>query len=340
MRAVMILLLAGLVSACSHPRQEVTGQLTHQVLLPAHQQWHDSNAALLVATQGYCASELDLAALKQSFYRSLQGWAHLQPLMIGPLAEGNRSWQVQFWPDKRNLVARQVEALLDAASSLDQQALENGSVVVQGLSAFEYVVFDDSVDLEKQSERYCPLLTGIARHQVALSAQVLSLWEGPDGMTAMLTTFPNARFANVDEALGSILRTQITAVDTLKKKLGVPMGRLNKGVPQPWQAEAWRSQHSISNLQASLSGARAVWERVRSLVGDTQLVTRIDAAYENTAQKLAGLSEPLVLLVQHKDNQLRLQSLYDSLDNLETLQQIELARDLGIQLGFNANDGD
>jgi len=340
MRAVMIALVAVLLSACSNPREEVTEQLAHQVLLPAHQQWHDSNAALLVATQGYCADELDEPALKQGFYRVLQSWSYLQPLMVGPMAEGNRSWQVQFWPDKRNMVARQVEALLDASSPLSQEALEGASVVVQGLSAFEYVLFDEAVDLDTQSERYCPLLIGIARHQQALSKAVLALWEGPQGMAAMLVDFPNQRYASADEALSLILRTQITAVDVLKKKLGTPMGRLNKGVPQPWQAEAWRSQHSIGNLQASLAGARAVWEPVRSLVGDAQLVSRIDSAYENTAQKLAGLPAPLVELVQNKGNLPRLQSLYDSLDNLENLQQVELAKDLGIQLGFNANDGD
>ncbi len=340
MRNVLPVLLAMLVAACSDPRQEVTEQLTNQVLLPAHEKWHGSNAALLVATEGFCAGELDVSALEQAFYRTLQQWSYLQPLMMGPMAEGNRSWQVQFWPDKRNMVARQVEDLLAAASPLSQEALEGASVVVQGLSAFEYVVFDEAVDLSSQSDRYCPLLTGIARHQQALSGEVLSLWAGPEGMTVMLTAFPNARFASADEALGSILRTQITAVDVLKKKLGVPMGRLNQGVAQPWQAEAWRSQHSAGNLQASLSGAQAVWERVRSLVASADLVTRIDAAYQDTGKKLAALPAPLVTLVQEPEQQSQLQSLYDSLDNLETLQQVELARDLGIQIGFNANDGD
>ncbi|WP_290523796.1 imelysin family protein [Alcanivorax sp.] len=340
MRAVYLVLLAVLVSACSNPREEVTVQLANQVLLPAHEQWHGSNGALRVAAEGFCAGELDRPALEQSFYRALQSWSYLQPLMVGPMAEGNRSWQVQFWPDKRNLVARQVEALLDASNPLTPDALESASVVVQGLTAFEYVLFDETVALADSMARYCPLLTGIARHQQALSGSVLAMWEGPEGMLKALTQFPNDRYASADEALASMLRTQITAVDVLKKKLGVPMGRLNNGVPQPWQAEAWRSQHSIGNLQESLAGARALWERVRPLVGDAELVTRIDAAYENTAQKLAGLPDPLVEMVQDKASLPRLKVLYESIDHLENLQQTELARDLGIQIGFNANDGD
>ena len=35
-----------------------------------------------------------------------------------------------------------------------------------------------------------------------------------------------------------------------------------------------------------------------------------------------------------------LTTLYAALDNLENRQQTELARNLNIQIGFNANDGD
>ena len=45
-------------------------------------------------------------------------------------------------------------------------------------------------------------------------------------------------------------------------------------------------------------------------------------------------------MVQDKASLPRLKVLYESIDDLENLQQTELARDLGIQIGFNANDGD
>ena len=129
-------------------------------------------------------------------------------------------------------------------------------------------------------------------------------------------------------------------MDTLKKKLGTPMGRHNNGVPQPYQAEAWRSRHSAENLLASVEGAQAVWERIRTLVGDAQLAGDIDAAYKTVRDKLAALPAPLMEMVQDKASQPQLQSLYADLDALENLQQTDLARQLGIQIGFNANDGD
>lgn len=340
MQRLILLITTLTLGACSNPRQEVTTQLADQVLLPAHQQWQSSNDALLQHTLAWCGGEQELASVKQAFHQTQSAWSRLQPLMVGPLSEGNRSWQVQFWPDKRNMVARQTEALLDEFADLNQQQLDDASVVVQGLTAFEYVVFDGQTAITANRGRYCPLLAGIARHQQALSAEVVDRWRRPGGMLEQLTTFPNERYANADEALGGILRVQVTGVDTLKKKLGTPMGRLNHGVPQPYQAEAWRSRHSTENLLASVDGAQAVWERVRSLVGDAQLVGDIDQAYKAVRDQLKVLPAPLMELVQDPASQTQLQSLYQNLDTLETLQQNDLARHLGIQIGFNANDGD
>jgi len=340
MQRMIVLITTLTLAACSDPRQEVTTQLANQVLFSAHGQWQQSNSDLLGSTRAWCDGDQDLASLKQVFHQTQSAWSRLQPLMVGPLAEGNRSWQVQFWPDKRNMVARQTEALLDEFADLDQQQLDGASVVVQGLTAFEYALFDGKVAIADNRDRYCPLLVGIARHQQALSSEVLELWQQPGGMLEQLGSFPNDRYANADEALGGILRVQVTGVDTLKKKLGSPMGRLNKGVPQPYQAEAWRSRHSTENLLASLDGAQAVWERVRSLVGDAQLVGDIDAAYKSVRDKLTALPAPLMEMVQDKASGPQLQSLYADLDTLENLQQNDLARHLGIQIGFNANDGD
>ena len=124
MRSVVLLLLVVALAACSNPREEVAKQLANQVLLPAHEQWHASNTALLDSSRAWCADEQAMEDLKRVFHETQTAWARLQPLMVGPLAEGNRSWQVQFWPDKRNMVARQTEALLDEFDDLDQQQLD------------------------------------------------------------------------------------------------------------------------------------------------------------------------------------------------------------------------
>ena len=115
--------------------------------------------------------------------------------------------------------------------------------MVRGLSAYEYILFDSKPDIAtaEQKARYCPLLVAIADHQKALAEDILKTWNSTDGMLSQMTKFPNQRYADSHEAIADLLRSQVTALDTLKKKLGAPMGRQSKGIPQPLQAEAWRS---------------------------------------------------------------------------------------------------
>ena len=346
-----IALLALGLAACSpqDPQQRVSAALTDSVLLPAYGAWHQSNQKLAESAQAFCAGQQDLGAAQQVFLTDAASWAALQPLLVGPLAEGNRAWQVQFWPDKKNLVQRQVEALLKSKPQLSQADVEQASVVLQGLTAYEYVLFDAAIDLSDatQKARYCPLLIGIGAHQQKLSGDVLEQWQAKDGMAAQLRAFPNARYAEAPEAVAELLRAQVNALDGMKKKLGAALGRQSKGVPQPYQAEFWRSNASLASLAAALASAERLWlganqDGLRSLLGDDQqaLAERIDQQYASTRQQLAALQRPLGEMLADEAGRAELNAFYDNLNQIHRLQGGELAKVLGVQLGFNAHDGD
>ncbi|HBX57525.1 imelysin family protein [Pseudomonas sp. UBA2684] len=351
-RSSFTLALLGLaLSACTptDPQQQVSAALADGVLLPAYSTWAEADRQLAGSGQAFCAGTQDLSEARQAFLAAQSAWAGLQPLLLGPLAEGNRAWQVQFWPDKKNLVARQVEALIKSKPALTPADLDKSSVVVQGLTAYEYLLFDPAIDLNDatQKARYCPLLSAIGQHQQVLAADVLTQWQAKDGMAAQLQSFPNARYAEPAEAVAELLRTQVSAIDGLKKKLGTPLGRQSKGQPQPYQAEAWRSKASLANLAASLASAERIWhgaeqDGVQALLGSdqTDLKQRLDAAYSDTRQRLAALERPLGELLGDAAGREELNALYDSLNALHRLHEAELAKTLGIQLGFNAHDGD
>lgn len=166
-------------------------------------------------------------------------------------------------------------------------------------------------------------------------------------MLAQMTKFPNQRYADSHEAIADLLRAQVTALDTLKKKLGTPMGRQTKGIPQPFQADAWRSQSSLPSLQASLSAAQTVWVGVdnkglRGLLPAEQkpLADKIDAAYAASLKLFDSNQRSLTEMLGDDAGRQQLNDLYDSLNVVHRLHEGELAKALGIQLGFNANDGD
>lgn len=339
------------LSACgpSDPWQSTSSALAGGVLLPAYNHWLSANQQLASDSQSFCAGNRDLAAMRQTWLNAQSAWSALQPMLLGPLSEGNRAWQVQFWPDKKNLVARQVESLLLSNPTPSPADLDKASVVVQGLSASEYVLFDSAIDLNQnaQKTRYCPLLIAIGAHQQALASDILNQWQSSDGTLAQLQSFPNTRYADSNEAITDVLRIQVTSLEGIKKKLGTPLGRQSKGVPQPFQAEAWRSNASLGNLIATLNSAEQVWlgshaDGLRKLLGSQskELAGRIDAAYQDSRKQLAAQQQPLSQLLSDEVGRQQLNALYDSLNTLHRLHETELAKALGIQLGFNANDGD
>lgn len=331
------------------PKAKVSAALTEGVILPAYNSWQEADRQLASSAAAFCAGSADLPAARQAFLGAQSAWAGLQPVLLGPLAEGNRAWQIQFWPDKKNLVQRQVEALLNSKPQLSAEELASASVVVQGLTAYEYLLFDPNLDLNQaeQKARYCPLLEAIGKHQQALAADILAQWQAKEGTAAQLKAFPNERYADSNEAIAELLRVQVSALDGLKKKLGAPMGRQSKGIPQPYQAEAWRSAASLANLGAALANAELLWhgtnrDGIQSLLDKDQaeLGQRIDAAYQDTRQRLAALDRPLGELLADEAGRTSLNELYDSLNRLHRLQESELAKALGVQIGFNAHDGD
>ena len=345
--ALIALALAG--CSASDPQQKLSGALTDGVLLPAYNTWYEANRQLSASAQAFCADQQDLAQARQAFLGAQSAWAALQPMLIGPMADSTRAWQVQFWPDKKNLVARQVEGLLNSKPQITPAVLDKSSVVVQGLTAYEYILFDSTIDLAEPAKkaRYCPLITAIGAHQENLAANVLEQWQADGGMVAQLKKFPNERYAEAPEAVAELLRTEVSSLDGLKKKLGTPLGRQSKGHPQPYQAEAWRSNASLANLAAGVASAERLWhgaeqDGIQTLLGDDHLdlKQRMDAAYADTRQRIAALQRPLNELLADEAGRAELTAVYESLDVLHRLQEVELAKTLGIQLGFNSHDGD
>ena len=339
------------LGACSpqDPQAVTSAAIAKQVILPTYSRWVEADRQLAASALAYCEGKSTLEAARNDYLSAQKAWAELQPLLVGPLAEGNRAWQVQFWPDKKNLVGRQVEQLVNGDTPVDAETLGKSSVVVRGLSAYEYILFDNKPDMAsaEQKARYCPLLVAISQHQKALAEEILTGWNSTDGMLSQMTKFPNQRYADSHEAIADLLRAQVTALDTLKKKLGAPMGRLSKGIAQPLQAEAWRSHASLKSLEASLKAAQAVWQGVdnkgvRGLLGKDQkaLAERIDDAYATSVKLLADNQKTLGELLADDAGKQLLNQIYDSLNVVHRLHENELAKALNIQLGFNANDGD
>ena len=73
------------------PKAKVSAALTDGVLLPAYNSWQEADRQLAVNAEAFCTGNADLSTARQAFLGAQSAWAGLQPLLVGPLAEGNRA---------------------------------------------------------------------------------------------------------------------------------------------------------------------------------------------------------------------------------------------------------
>src|SRR5690606_20934891 len=88
-------------------------------------------------------SELRLEAVRGQFSSAVVAWSRVELYRLGPLMSGNRNDKILFWPDRKGIALKQVQAVLagpdlDAA---DPVKLAGKSVAVQGLGALEFLLF-------------------------------------------------------------------------------------------------------------------------------------------------------------------------------------------------------
>jgi len=324
------------------PEQQAIQQMI-TIMTPVHSDWLQESEKFAVAANSFCTTGKNLKTLREQWRTVQLDWSALNAYAIGPLTEnGYLSNQVEYWPDKKNLVAFQIQEALrqEYPDKLDVAKL---SVALRGLSASEFILFDETVKLEKkeQREHYCPLLLSIAQYQVKLSRQVQQEWQQYLPTMAV----PNTKYQSHHEVLTDWLRVQVSTLEMQHKKLALPLGNpvQGKNTPQPYLAEFWRSGQSLESIRVALDLQQQLWQQGwRPLLAprDLELANNIDALFIKIQQQQKALTRPLPKLLNSEAGMKSLQELYASLDALRKLYEVSVAKALAIQIGFNAHDGD
>ncbi|MBK8103414.1 MAG: imelysin family protein [Cellvibrionales bacterium] len=325
------------------PEQQAVEHLVNDIALPAYTNWQHTNQAFHTTSEQFCAGKAELATVRAQWLAAQHAWLALQPVLVPPSPADHLGLQIQFWPDKRNLAAKQTEELLQKNTAITIESLTVGSVAVRGLSASEYMLFDRERNLadSAQRARYCPLLQANTAYQLAQSSRALQVWQQ---FAALLLQTPNARYADAAGPLSELLRAQVTAFNVMHKKLGVATGLSGTGSPQPYQAEAWRAGDTLGSLQAGVVASQALWTGSgwRALVHSKQpaLAQKIDETYATLQAQLVPLQVPLERLLATEAGKQQLKQLFEQLNTLRLLYEKEVAKALNVQLGFNGTDGD
>ncbi|WP_404969954.1 imelysin family protein [Vibrio campbellii] len=281
----------------------------------------------------YCALETkEDTQVKQQWHQTMLAWMALQGQERGPATALEQSWNVQFWPDKKNTTGRKMSVLTKSAQTWSAEDISTQSVTVQGLGALEWLLYDQASTLSSNSNT-CATGVAIAENLDNKAQLIADSWAENPWKSLEMTEWESEYI--------SLLSNQL---EYSMKKLSRPLAKIGK--PRPYFSESWRSETSLSNLKANLTAMEALYfadgnglDALLREQGHADLADRVVHQFEMALDTWPE-DKSLFAALQTKEGYRMVLAQYNKLEQLKYLIHEEVAIELGVVIGFNATDGD
>jgi predicted lipoprotein len=320
----ILLLALGLVAATpamADLKQVVEGHLT-----PGYAAFAKASADLAAAADKDCTPE----AVKPAWNAAYDAWLAVSFIHIGPAEQQGRSLAIHFWPDPKALGAKaQRGLLLGDPATLTPATFADQSVAARGLMGMERLLYPD----QPPEADTCALIRATAADLVRMADEIEAEW--PTFATALLTAGQpgNTTFLTGQEALQAMFTQLATGMEGVADlQIGRPLGTFDK--PRPERSESRASARSQHNVVLMLQTQRAV---AAALDADaSQTLAGLDRAIELAK----ALDDPDFSGVGDPQGHLKLEIVQQTVRAARTTLITEMAPALGVDLGFNSQDGD
>ncbi|WP_051530271.1 imelysin family protein [Halomonas halodenitrificans] len=338
---LLALMMAGVAPAAMADAPSTARGLWHEAIGEGYAELERDARRLAEQAADYChaPSPEGRASLESLWRDAYQAWQAVRFVNFGPIEQQSRGWQLQFWPDRKNLVGQKASIWLKADTPPNRQSIADDSVAIQGFPALEYLLFDDRMDSPDAlaAPQACGLFSAITRHLETTTHQLHDDWQA----------FGD-HYRETDTYTQATLEAGLQALETMEtRRLAAPLGLSGKPA-NAYLAEAWRSRQSVLLIGASLAGLeQAYLPGLRPLLHQAgqeglydDFATRLHQAQANVddieGDDIEGgiahaLEDPAAFST--------LQGLYIDVSQLNWMGR-EIASALGIARGFNATDGD
>lgn len=322
-----------------------------QVIAPAFDNLETQADAFSKSAAAACvepdAARIDM--IVAGFNAVADAWMSAQQFRLGPLSEGQRAERFAYWPEKRNIVQKQLFELLAAndPAKLTPESFAGASVAVQGLTALERLLFEtgarDAFLGGDQQKIRCAVVTAIAANLAAVAHETVEGWTAALGDPQQAA----APFAvNPAEATTQFYNNLLTELQIVgDQKIAAPLAA-SPAEAKPKLAEQWRSGRSLQNIILNLAAAkRAMFGAgaFETLLADPQsadLKARLSTAFDQAIAAAKDVPEPLDKAVVDPAARKKVELLFVRLNQLRDIAKQEVPAALGITLGFNELDGD
>jgi len=350
------LLFSGLACAAS-PWPAVNVALVDEHIVPRYQQLATAAARLDERSRAFCAKpdQAGLDETRAAFQQTMDAWMGIQHVRFGPVELFLRYSRFQLWPDKHNTAERQLRKTLaeQDAAQLSEENFPHASVALQGLSAYERLLYDDEGDIVRfgsgQQPAYsCLLLAAIAHNLDRMAADTLREWTAakPSYRDVVLGAEQgNSYFESSAEFSARMLNNLYTSLQVIVDQKLMPSLGTGPAEASARRGESWRSGRSLRNIALNLEAAEALYLTgysaiLKADVRTASLDQEIRHAFGQALQAARAIEQLPDGAMTSPAQRPALERLLTAATEVKRLLGGPLPAGLGLSLGFNSLDGD
>jgi predicted lipoprotein len=326
----------------------VANKAISNYFIPSYEALRDTTAKLVAAMQESCKNPTAAPdpAVRATFEAVLEAWARVDFLRFGPMAEKARLERFSFLPDPHGTGTRQLRQILAKPDPalLEPGAIAKKSAAVQGMPAFEALVFGSSDDAETAAYR-CQLALRIAENLNRLASEAVTEWTQPGGWSELMLKPGGANivYRDATEPLVEILKAVVTGLQQMRDQRLLPALGASIDKAKPNRGAFVKSGLSLAYLNASIDAIEELVEQsdVFSLTpNDAATLLAATEAGSGEFRKAIAIGKPWNEAFADPASYDSLKHGFDVLKTLEDIFNFRFAEAAGISPGFNALDGD
>lgn len=322
--AAVLAILALPVLAASDPAA-VAQRIQAAHTAPGYATLGTATKTLAVSVKEVCAAEgRNQDAVRDAFNGAMDAWQSVQHIRNGAITAFDQHARLQFWPDKRGKVGKQLGQLIRAGDAQVLSAIDKQSVAVQGFPALERLIFDgDGLTLAKENGAAfsrCDVATAIATNVAEIGAD--------------LAAAP-ARSGPPAETVRAYMTDLVTGFESISRlKLDGPIGKKRA---RGKFSESWRSRRSLHNIALNLDALSLLYGILMgTAIQDDDVLRDIAVLRSEVAQN----GRSLFARLEDDNGRGWAQTVSARVQAIRTRVAERITAHLGLNLGFNSLDGD
>lgn len=351
---VLALISLGTLPVVAQPttQAQVLQAAVENVIRPSMVDFEARSIGLTSAMTALCDSpSADIQTITKDLFRQTAvAYGRTEYLRIGPVMDDNRVDRLMFFPDRKGIGLKQVQAILStedpAAATLE--SLRGKSIAVQGFGALEFVLFGTGSETLASAEGSyrCSYGLAIAQNIAQIANELSSGWFAPDGVADHLRSPKpeNYDYRTEQEAIEALVGLIAHGNEAIRDQRLLPFLPRDGKAAQPKQALFWRSNLTVGMLRANFEGLKtmAAESGVAGLGAsgqggiDRSIAIQFDRAIAALDTVVAPVDVALADPVQEK----AFEDAVGVTEMMDILVGTQMAKALNLSVGFSALDGD